>query len=99
MVTIFFLSHLAWIFVCTCSYSDPQAVCNDFPKPSRFVILIITFADLFAEEDKSKKSVKSKKKKTKKSSTSTTKDLSMFDDNARSIFDNPLSAMGASPHS
>ena len=98
-VTISYVSTV-WhglTYVCSCSF--PQTIYKlILSKPSWFVIPVATLADLFAEGDKPKKSVKSKKK-TKKSSTGTTKDLSMFDDNAPSIFDDPLSAMGASSHS
>ena len=52
--------------------------------------------DLFGEDDaaKPKKTTKAKKKTSKKSQEP--KDLSMFDDNAPSIFDDPLSALGTS---
>ena len=50
------------------------------------------FIDLFAEEDSKPKTTKTKKK-TKKSEP---KDLSMFDDNAPSIFEDPLNALGTS---
>ena len=54
--------------------------------------MCLSVVDLFADEAKPKKTTKAKKKSVKKSSG--TKDLSMFDDDAPSIFDDPLSSMG-----
>ena len=52
------------------------------------------FSDIFADEGSEKpKKAKTPKKKTKKA-TKDIKDLSEFDNDAPSIFDDPLSALG-----